>query len=447
MNLVITDVILVTMNGSRDVIADGSLVIEGERIAWVGEQKDLPGKYQAYENQSYPGQVAIPGFVNIHTHAALSILRGIGDDMGVAPAYSPGIPQGVFLSPEDCHAYSLLGGLEALKFGTTCIVDNYIHAHEAAKAFETLGMRAIVSERLHDANLLLVPDNRYEFDPGLGESLLQKNVELIEYWEGAANGRIHTRFGPHAPDTCSTAYLKKIRTIADDMDKGLVIHLSQSSREVHQIRERSGESVTAYLDSMDLLGPDMIAGHCIFVDEDEIELLASSRTHVSHQSGSNAKGGMMAPIADLKNAGANIGLGTDNMAGDMIEVLRLAVCTARMREADNQALKAIDVLEMATINGAKALGLESEIGSLEAGKKADIVILDYNQAHLYPVIDPVSNLVHNGLGSDVKTVLVDGQKLVSEGRPLFFDEPGLLRDVQARTLGLWERIGDKNVID
>jgi 5-methylthioadenosine/S-adenosylhomocysteine deaminase len=430
------------MNNNRDILKNSLLVVEDDRIAWIGEKKNLPSKYQGYETQSYPGHFIFPGFVNIHTHAALSILRGIGDDMGVAPAYSAKIPQGVFLSEEDCHAYSLLGGLEALKFGTTCIVDNYIYASEAAKAFAELGMRAVVSERLHDANLVLVPENRYEFDADLGESLLQKNVELIEQWEGAANSRIQTRFGPHAPDTCSTAYLEKVRVIADEMDKGLVIHHSQSPREVRQIKERSGMSVARYLDSLDLLGPDMIAGHCIFVDDDEKALLASTKTHVSHQSGSNAKGGMMAPIVDLKKAGVNIGLGTDNMAGDMIEVLRLAVCTARMREEDNQALNAIDVLEMATINGAKALGLDSEIGSLEAGKKADIIITDFDQAHLYPIIDPVANLVHNGLGSDVKTVFVDGQKLIEEGKHVYFDEPELLQDVQARTLSLWEKIGN-----
>ncbi len=442
MNFIINDVTIVTMNEDRDVLHNSSLVIEGDRISWIGNQKDLPGRYQAYEKQSYPGHVVFPGFVNIHTHAALSILRGIGDDMGVAPAYSPKIPQGVFLSPEDCHAYSLLGGLEALKFGTTCIVDNYIYAHEAAKAFANLGMRAVVSERLHDANLVLVPENRYEFDAALGDALLQKNIELIEHWEGAEDGRIKTRLGPHAPDTCSTGYLEKISAMADDMDKGLVIHHSQSPREVRQIKERSGLSVARYLESIGLLGPDMIAGHCIFVDDDEKTLLATTKTHVSHQSGSNSKGGMMAPIVDLKKAGANIGLGTDNMAGDMIEVLRLAVCTARMREENNQALNAIDVLEMATINGAKALGLESEIGSLEAGKKADIVLIDFDQAHLYPIVDPVANLVHNGLGSDVKTVFVDGQKLISDGKHVFFDEPELLQDVQARTLSLWKKIGN-----
>ena len=170
-------------------------------------------------------------------------------------------------------------------------------------------------------------------------------------------------------------------------------------------------------------------------------LLAATGTHVSHQSGSNAKGGMMAPIVGLKNAGVNIGLGTDNMDGDMIEVLRLAVCTARMREAHNQALNALDVLKMATINGARAIGLEAQIGSLEVGKKADLILVDFNQAHLQPVIDPVANLVHNGLGSDVKMVFVDGELLIEDGKPVSFDEPELLKDVQSRTTALWQKIG------
>lgn len=442
MNLVLNEVTIVTMNEDFDRLDNAALVIKRDKIAWIGPKDRLPTRYHAYEKRSRPGFVVFPGFVNIHTHAALSILRGIGDDLGVAPAYSPKIPQGGILSQEDCHIFALLGGLEALKFGTTSIVDNYIYAHEAAKAFDVLGMRAVVSERLHDVNLLRVPENRYEFDPQLGDALLQKNIDLIDQWDGAADGRIITWFGPHAPDTCSSEYLAKVKLLAEEYGKGLTIHHSQSQREVAQIKERSGMNVSAYLDSLGLLGPELIAGHCIFIQEDEMQLLAETKTQVSHQSGSNAKGGMMAPIVGLKNAGVNIGLGTDNMAGDMVEVLRLAVCTARMREENNQALNANDVLTMATINGARAIGLEEQIGSIEVGKKADLILVDFNQAHMQPLIDPVANLVHNGLGSDVKMVFIDGNLLIDGGQPVIFDESALLKEVQSRTHTLWRKCAD-----
>lgn len=434
---------LVTMDAQRRVIPDSALVISGGRIAWLGLAHELPQEYSAVPTISLPGRVIFPGFVNLHTHAALVVLRGIGDDMGVAPAYSRQVPQGVFLSPEDVYCLALLGGLEALQFGTTCIVDNYIYEDQAARAFELLGMRAVVSERLHDADLFLVPEGRYEFDLHSGEALLDRNLALIERWQGAAGGRITVRLGPHAPDTCSTAYLKLIQQAAEQSGVGLVTHLAQSRREVEQIAVRCGLSPIAYLHSLGMLGPQMIAGHCIFIDDTDKALLAGSRTNISHQSGSNSKGGMMAPIRDLTDLGANVGIGTDNMAGDMIEAMRLALVTARMRCDDHLALRAADVLEMATKGGAHALGWETEIGSLEAGKAADLVVTDFRKAHLYPLVDPVANLIHNGLGSDVEQVYVDGELTVDQGRSTRVDTSEVLLEAQQRTEALWKKMGSK----
>jgi 5-methylthioadenosine/S-adenosylhomocysteine deaminase len=434
------DVLIVSMDEERRVIKDGSLVLNKDRIEWLGHSMDIPDIYRSIEPILLPGRVLFPGFVNIHTHAALSVLRGIGDDLGVAPAYSSKLPQGSYLSAEDCYTFSLLGGLEALKFGTTCIVDNYINAHESAKAFDLLGMRAVVSERLHDADLLLIPENRYEFDPALGDQLLTSNMDLIERWDGVSDRRIQARFGPHAPDTCSTRYLEQIRDAADNTGKGMVIHLSQSRREVEQIDARSSQPVAHYLESVGILGKSLIAGHCIFVTDEEKQLLGETNTQIAHLSGSNAKGGMMAPIKDLLTLGLNIGLGTDNMAGDMVEVMRLALCTARMRQQDNQALRAVDVLEMATIGGAKALGMEAEIGSLEVGKKADLVVVNYNQAHLAPLVDPIANLIHNGLGSDIEMVFVDGEILISGGSSTRVEEDQLLSEAQNRSEALWIKL-------
>ncbi len=441
MKTLLTDSIIVTMNTDKQVIDSAGLLIENDRIVWLGEMNSLPVLDEAVRKISAKGKVIFPGFVNIHTHAALSILRGIGDDLGVAPAYSPKVPQGVFLSPEDVYAFSLLGGLEALKFGATCIVDNYIYEHEAAKAFELLGMRAVVSERLHDADLFLIPEGRYEFDAYRGDQLLERGVDLCRVWEGSANGRITTRIGPHAADTCSTDYLKNLAKVADALQVGQVLHVSQSRRELKHIQERSGLTVVEYLDQIGILSPKMIAGHCIYVNDHEKQLLKTTSTHVAHLSGSNAKGGMMAPIKDLLNLGVNIGLGTDNMAGDMVEVLRLALCTARMREDDPQALRAMDVLTMATMGGAKALGMQDEIGSLEVGKKADLIVMDFEKAHLRPLRDPIANLVHNGLGSDIDMVFVDGELLIQNGIPTHIDEKELLEEVQSRSNVLWEKFG------
>ena len=339
MKILISEATIITMNPAKQVLPSAGLLMDGDRISWLGEMNSLPALQGEVTHIPAKGKVILPGFVNLHTHAALSILRGIGDDLGVAPAYSPDVPQGVFLSPEDIYVFSLLGGLEALKFGSTCLVDNYIFEHEAARAFDQLGLRANVSERLHDADLLLIPAGKYEFDDARGDELLERGIELCRTWEGAGNGRITTRIGPHASDTCSTKYLKKLAKVAEALNVGQVLHVAQSRRELQHIRERSGLTVVEYLDQNGLLGPNLIAGHCVYINNNEKRLLKSTQTHVSHQSGSNAKGGMMAPIKDLLDMGVNIGLGTDNMSGDMVEVLRLAVCIARMREDDPQALK------------------------------------------------------------------------------------------------------------
>ncbi|MDY6846960.1 MAG: amidohydrolase [Chloroflexota bacterium] len=440
MKKVISGATIVTMDPDRNIIKDAAIVINDEIIEWLGASKNLPKKYQSIEPLYLPNHGIFPGFVNIHTHAALSILRGIGDDQGIAPAYSPNVPQGVFMSPEDCYIFSLLGALEALRFGTTCMVDNYIYANETARAYSALSMRGVVSERLHDADLFLIPEGRYEFDFDRGEVLLSKGIELFERWQGKDNGRIQVFIGPHAPDTCSTSYLETVRDAAGELDAKMVLHVAQSMREVRVIKERSEMTVPFYLKSLDLLGENMIAGHCIFITPDDIQVLAKTNTQVSHQSGSNSKGGMMAPIKAMVESGVNIGLGTDNMAGDMIEVMRLALCVARMQTGDPVALDAMDVLEMATINGARALNLDHQIGSIEIGKKADLVAINYLQPHLQPAKDPVANLVHNGLGGDVSHVFIDGKLCIENGKHTSFDTDELLAEVKKRSDHLWRKM-------
>ncbi len=431
---------IITMDPQRRIVQNGALVIESGRIAWLGEDNELPIHFKEHPFDWLSERYIFPGFVNLHTHAALVVLRGVGDDRGIAPAYSPRVPQGVFLSPEDVYSLALLGGLEAIQFGATCIVDNYIYEHQAAKAFELLGLRAVVSERLHDADLFRVPNGLYQFDSSQGEKLVERALELIETWNGATQGRIHAWLGPHAPDTCSKAYLQRIALLADELGIGMVIHLAQSQQEVAQIRTSYNKTPVAYLDELEILGPRTIAGHCIYLTEMDKELLASSGTQICHLSGSNAKGGMMAPIRDLIERGANVGLGTDNMAGDMIEAMRLAVCTARMRAEHPQAMRAIQALEMATLGGARALGMQDEIGSLEIGKRADLIVVDFRKAHLSPVIDPIANLIYNGLASDVEQVFVDGEQLVKDGRSTRVELEEVLLEVQGRTEALWDKM-------
>ena len=428
---------LITMDPQNDRIRDGALVVTDGKISWVGSAADIPEIYNDAERVDCHGKVIYPGFINAHSHAALSVLRGVGDDIGMAPAYSRDVPQGVFMSEEDIYTFSLLGGLETLKFGCTMIVDNYIHERFAAKAFDELGMRAVVSERIHDADLFGIPAGNYTFDMNTGMDLLQKNLDLIEHWKG--HDRISGCIGPHAPDTCSDDFLREVRKAADETNQRVVIHLAQGMREVNQIKARSGLSPVEFVNSFGLLDERTIAGHCIYVSEKDRQLIKDSHVHVAHMSGSNSKGGMTAPISDYKDAGVNICLGTDNMSGDMIMVMRLALVTSRMRTQSN-SLYAADVLVMATMGGARALGMENSIGSLEVGKQADFITMDYDQIHLVPLVDPVMNLVHNGLSSDIRDVYVGGRKVIENGRSMLIDEKALLKEAQERCLLLWKKV-------
>jgi 5-methylthioadenosine/S-adenosylhomocysteine deaminase len=434
---------IITMDPAQMILEDSAIVWDSERILWIGKNSAIPLEFINLDSYKAKGKVILPGFINLHTHATLSVLRGIGDDTGLAPAYSRNVPQGEYLSADECYLFSLLGGLEALKFGSTCIVDNYVHENETAQAFSDLGVRAVLSERLSDADLFKIPLGIYEFSEKRGDELLQNNLDLISKWEGNPKANIRCRLGPHAPDTCSTRYLEKIRNIADEKKVGLVMHLAQSKREMQEIYMRNAKTPVAYLADLGLLTPNMIVGHCVYVTDADISILSNSGVQISHQSYSNAKEGMVAPIKKLIDNGINVGLGTDNMSGDMIEVMRMALCIGRIQAQNPKAFRALDVLEMATMGGARALGMEAEIGSLKVGKKADIIVVDFQNAHLHPVIDPIANLVYNGLGNDIEAVFVAGEQLIQDGKSLKIDEQHLLSETQKVTKLLWKKMLDE----
>ena len=180
-----TQATIVTMNPERDVLQNAALAVRNDRIEWLGSMDAVPEMYNIARRLAVPGQIILPGFVNLHTHAALSILRGLADDRGLSPAYSPRVPQGVFLSPDEIYLFTLLGGIDALRLGTTTIVDNYLYCDKTVVALDELGLRAVVSERLHDADLFQIPHGVYQFDERLGDELLARNLALVEEWQGA----------------------------------------------------------------------------------------------------------------------------------------------------------------------------------------------------------------------------------------------------------------------
>jgi len=237
--------------------------------------------------------------------------------------------------------------------------------------------------------------------------------------------------------------LRKVRDAADKYEKGITIHLGQSLTELKRIRDLYGKSPFQHLRDIGLLGADVIAAHCYHITDNDIKILKDTDTKISHNPGINSKRGWAAPLLDFLNRGITVGLGTDNFYGDMVENMKLAIVSARIKEGQGTQPTPMRVLELATIGGARALGLEQEIGSLEAGKKADIILVDLRKPHLMPIIDPVANLIHSGNGNDVETVIIDGQLVEHNGVIQTVDEESILVEAQKAADRIWQKFYDE----
>lgn len=389
-----------------------------------------------------PGRLAIPGFINIHSHAALCMLRGVAEDLGFAPAYTPGVPSGGSLSPGEAQALARLGALEAMRFGTTLLVDTYVHASHTLPAMADLGLRVCASPRIHDADLALLGARQWRFDEAIGAATLAEAIELAERWPRAPGARLSTHLAAHAPDTCSTALWNQVREHADRLSLPIATHLAQSRIEIDAVREREGCGSAEYLERLGILGPRLIAAHCIHLDASDIMRCGQAGLSVAHIPKGNATGGTLAPIPQLAAAGARITLGTDNMHGDMIEVLRWALALGRLhRGSIDSSWQPEHVLHAATLGGANALGLGDEVGSLKEGKRADLVMIDTRRAHLNPVLRPVGSLVHTGQGNDVDYVIVEGEVVIAEGHPTRVDTEEIVADANRAAHAAWLRAG------
>ena len=429
--MILYDGIIVTMDSECSVYKDAALVIEENKIKQIGDKNTILEKYKDSETCkiSCKGKVIFPGFVNTHIHTAQSIVRGAAEDLGRAPSYTALGPQGDDLSEEESYVFSLLGAATALRFGSTLIGDNYAHSKANAKAFETLGIRAVVSERVHDMVFQKLASGVYEKDEALGNELFEKNMELFEKYPDK-NGLITPCLGPHAPDTCSKELLLRIADMAQKYQVPITTHLAQSQQELDRVQEVYGVSSTKLMRECGLLNDRLMAAHGVFLKETDISELAKAKANIVHIPEGNAKAGSIADIKNIKKKGINVTIATDNGAANMIENMRMALVAGRIRNHCIAEPKPQEMLTMATVNGALALHMKDRIGSLEEGKLADIVIVDYDNLHMTPCTNVVGNLVHLGLGNDVETVIVDGKLVVNQGKVLAIEEKEVMRDAR-----------------
>lgn len=416
---------LITCSSNVERIRGGAVAIGVDRILAAGRTEELRAKFRGREELDLSGYLLMPGLVNTHTHAAMSIFRGLADDLPLKKWLDEAIfpAEAAFVNPDTVYIGTLLSTLEMLKGGTTTFCDGYFFEKSAARAARESGMRAVMGQGILD---FPAPDQS-----GPASSRARAEAFLASF--PSPCGRVRPSLFCHAPYTCSPETMKWVKKMCRDAEVLFQTHLSETAWEVDEIKGRYGKRPSVHLESLGILDELTLCAHGIWLSGDEIDILARSGASISHCPQSSMKlGSGTAPIPALIAAGIRVGLGTDSCAGNNDLDLFLEMDTAaklhKVIENDPLACPAPQALRMATIEAAAAIGLGEDTGSIEPGKKADIIALDCNQPHLVPMYDPVSQVVYSAAGSDVSFVWVDGALVVNRGKVLTINESDVLAE-------------------
>ncbi len=407
MKTLLSPVTAVTCDGDFRVIEDAAIHVENGRILYVGARADAPN-FVPDETVGGSHLVAMPGLINTHTHAAMTLVRGYADDMPLEPWLQDKIwPYEANLEGRHVYKGTQLAAAEMIRGGTTCCADMYFFYDEGARAFAESGMRAAPSATL----LGFLPD---------AEAKIADGIRWAREWNGAAQGRITPMLAPHSLYTCDRAQWELILEGAREHDLRITTHVSETVRENADVTAQWGASPVQSLHQIGALDHPLLAAHCVYTDERDREIMANTPFFVAHNPQSNLKlGSGIAPIHDYRARGICVGLAPDGTASnnnlDMWEELRLAATLHKATTNDATMISAREALQMATIDGARCLGLADQTGSLEVGKKADIVLVDFDKPHLTPRHNVVSHLVYAAGAADVESVMVDGHWLLKKG--------------------------------
>ena len=411
------------MDAAFTVRGATAVAVRGGEILAVGEPAAIDARYLPKARIVRKGGVLLPGFVNTHTHAAMDLLRGISNDQPLMEWLTKFIfpAEAKNVSPAFVKAGTDLACLEMIRGGTTTFADMYYYESDVASSVDKAGMRAVLGETWLDF-------------PAPGHANLEESKKVtrafLEKWKG--HPRVTAAIAPHAPYTCSRETLQAARALADEYGAPLLTHVSETQDEQRQILEKYGKSPTAWLDEIGFLGPRLSIAHGVWLSPDDLKLLAAKNVSLSHNPESNMKlGSGIAPIAAARKAGVVVGLGTDGAAGsnndlDMLDAMDFAGKLAKVAALDPTPLTAPELLRMATIDGARALGLDRLVGSLEPGKRADLIVLDLGNAHVQPVFDLPSTVVYASRAGDVSLTVVDGRVLWDGRRVRTLDEAKVL---------------------
>jgi 5-methylthioadenosine/S-adenosylhomocysteine deaminase len=424
--LVITGGTVVTMDPARRVIQEGAVAIDGSNIVGVDTADAIRRQFRGQETIDAAGQVIMPGLINTHTHAPMVLFRGLADDLALMDWLNKYIfpAEAKMVSPEFVRAGTRLAALEMIESGTTTFADMYYFEEEIAKATKAAGLRGVLGQTIIQ---FPVADAKTPAD-----SLARAETFIKSFKDDPL---ITPAVAPHAMYTLDGPTLKAARELSRRYGVPTLIHLAETRDEVRTAQERFKGSPVAYLDSLGFFGPGVLAAHGVWVSDSEVSLLKSRGVGISHNPESNMKlASGTAPVTAYLRADVAIGLGTDGAASnndlDMFEAMRMASLLHKLQTFDPQAVGAKTAIEMATIRGARALGMDKQIGSLEIGKRADVIVVSMSAARQTPMYDPLSHLVYVTRGDDVQTTVVNGAVLMRNRKVLTLDEAAVLKEAR-----------------
>lgn len=407
MNILIKNIDILPVNGKNDIIHNTNLYIRDDKIFHIGDLKESVKVDKTIDGKN---KVLMPGLINAHTHLGMSLLRNYADDLPLQDWLQKKIwPVEDKLNGDDIYWGSLLSMVEMIQTGTTSFCDMYFFMHKTGEALLESGMRGVLTRGMVE-------------DPVNPQEKLEESKTLFKDFHNKGNGRIKSMIAPHAPYTCSPEFLKKSIELAKELNTGIHIHLAETKKEIEDSLKIYGKSPIKHVNDLGLFELHTIAAHCVYVDDEDIDILDKKGVYPVNNPGSNLKlASGFAPIQKMLHKGIRVALGTDGSSSNnnlnMFEEINLASIINKAVNMDATSVSANSAIEMATINGAYALNWEKEIGSIEIGKKADLILIDLDKPHLYPRHNIVSALAYSVSGSDVDTVMVDG-KILMENREI-----------------------------
>ncbi len=414
------------LDSNNTTLDQSAIAINGSEIIAIGKAEELTKQFTAKKTINAKDSLVMPGFVNCHTHAAMTCFRGMADDLELMDWLNNYIFPAEAKNVNKDLAYwgSLLAAAEMIKSGTTTFCDMYIFEDETARAAKQAGLRCLLGEVLFD----FPSPNVKSPEEGLAYTRM-----LIEKWQN--DPLINIIVEPHALYTCSPALLAAAGKLADDYSVPLGIHLLENKAEQGQLEEKFGKGAVSFLKDIGYLHERLIAFHCVCLSADDMRLFAEAGCKVSHNPASNMKlASGIAPVPDMLKAGVTVGLGTDGCASNnnlnMIKEMSTAALLHKVARFDPTVMDAKSVVRMATIDGAKALGMDKITGSLEVGKKADIIIMGLNKPHLTPLYNEYSHLVYAANGADIDTVIINGKVVMENRQLLTIDETEVMQRVR-----------------